>query len=76
MQGAEQCAGDNRLRVRVGSRSATPGTRHLLGQARAHLLVDQDRVHLLEKVHRLFQLQAERVDRHRIAVDLGHLVHD
>ena len=63
MQGAEQRAGDNRLRVLVSSWSATVGTRHLLSQAGAHLLVDQDGLHLLKKVLRFVEVQAERVDR-------------
>jgi hypothetical protein len=75
VQGAEQCADDDRFRVLVSSWSATVRTRHLLGQAGAYLLVDQNGLHLLEKVLRFLQVKAERVDRKRLAVDVSHLVH-
>jgi hypothetical protein len=75
VQGAEQRAHNDGVRILVGPRPATAGTRHLLGQAGAYLLVDEDRLHLLEKVLRFLQVQAECVDRQRIAIDLRHLVH-
>ena len=47
----------------------------MISQACAYLLVDKDRLHLLEKRLRFGQLQAERVDRQHVAIDLRHLVH-
>jgi len=75
MHGPEQRAHDNGVHILVSSRSATVGTRHLLGQAGAYLLIDEHVLDTSQQILRFSQLQAERVDRQHIAVDLRYLDH-
>ena len=61
--------------VRVALWPPILGTRHLLGQMAAHLLGDDDLLHLLEQVFRFGQVQSQRVNVQLAAFHLSHLVH-
>jgi hypothetical protein len=76
VQGAEQRAHHDRVRILVGPRSATAGASHLLSHLGAHLGIDHHRLYLLEQILGFGQLQPEGVDAQVATFDAGHLVHD
>jgi hypothetical protein len=63
------------VRILVSKRSATAWTRHLLGQAGPHRLVDHDLLDAFQQIFGFGQVQSERLDRQLITFDLSHLVY-